>query len=315
VSLGQNILIADLNAQQTVLLAQFLMSKDHVVETCDNAVEALQAIKKRTRREAPYDGLILHARLPGLPVSELVERLLALDQVGRLALILPANGLAPGEEAQIRNLGCRQFLSSPINFNQIHDFLQSLLQNSTADTPFFGTARLGRSGTGVHKSSTSAYQVSSDNEQVLSQVDDDPFSQADRQQANQPGTNYYRRAHSASYGRQGNVDPLPPPTNNGPMAGGLGPDGTPQTDGYRHQTSVFSTSYHRNKTSSTQRIRRSITGSYSADEGERTTSHISTSMQQVRCAHCAQVFAVPRRPDEYNTVCVHCGQLNRILPA
>jgi hypothetical protein len=79
---------------------------------------------------------------------------------------------------------------------------------------------------------------------------------------------------------------------------------------------------------STQRIRRGTSGSFTQDidytdpstdsvanPHNPGTEVITSVAMQVICAHCQNAFAVQRKTQEYNAVCIHCGGLNRILPA
>ena len=72
----------------------------------------------------------------------------------------------------------------------------------------------------------------------------------------------------------------------------------------------------------TSRIRRTVTGSYvpsplaAGQNNAQSRPPITAggATRAVACAHCRKVFMVASRPDVYTSVCVHCGQLNRIDP-
>jgi hypothetical protein len=73
---------------------------------------------------------------------------------------------------------------------------------------------------------------------------------------------------------------------------------------------------------STSRVRRTVTGAYvpsplAASQNNAPSKPPTSSAgasRAVACAHCSKVFMVATRPEAYTSVCVHCGQLNRINP-
>lgn len=70
----------------------------------------------------------------------------------------------------------------------------------------------------------------------------------------------------------------------------------------------------------TSRIRRGVTGSHlppstaSFTSGKPPVPGPSAPSRAVACAHCRRVFMVGVRRESYTSVCIHCGQLNRIDP-
>ena len=70
----------------------------------------------------------------------------------------------------------------------------------------------------------------------------------------------------------------------------------------------------RSRKPTTQRIRRSVTGRTKKPETDVLHRAQPTQTHTVCCAHCQQTFRVPVRSEAFNVACIHCGQLNRIMP-
>lgn len=71
----------------------------------------------------------------------------------------------------------------------------------------------------------------------------------------------------------------------------------------------------------TSRIRRGVTGSHLPPATSRFTSAQppappgpASGSRAVACAHCRKVFMVAIKRESYTSLCIHCGQLNRIDP-
>ncbi len=66
----------------------------------------------------------------------------------------------------------------------------------------------------------------------------------------------------------------------------------------------------------TARIRRTVTGSYAPPIGgnDEKPPPAAGPTRAVACAHCNKIFMVAIRSATYTSVCVHCGQMNRIEP-
>jgi CheY-like chemotaxis protein len=102
-----------------------------------------------------------------------------------------------------------------------------------------------------------------------------------------------------------------------------------QKTGYVRRPSGLFLSKQDDAQTGTTRLRRSVTGTYSQPPvGAQppaappspplppppppTASHHPS--RAVACAHCRKVFMVAARSGSYTSVCIHCGQLNRIDP-
>jgi len=93
------------------------------------------------------------------------------------------------------------------------------------------------------------------------------------------------------------IEPLSPRTHRTPL---------PQTGNIvRQGTDRFANTGH---IPTTQHLRRGVTGRI-----ERSAPS-TPAETRVACAVCRREFLVVARPQTYNMVCVHCGQLNRIEP-
>ena len=67
----------------------------------------------------------------------------------------------------------------------------------------------------------------------------------------------------------------------------------------------------------TQRIRRSVTGRLTRSEMQSTTQRhtkkLGSDARFVRCQHCDRAFAVPHRNTNFETPCIHCGGMNQVM--
>lgn len=306
-SFSLKVLIACEDARQAVLLSNFLTENQHQPDTVVDGLECLRAIKGRLEQDDPYDLTFCSLLLPSLDALSLLEQTEKLRPRPRMALIAPPSGLPRGLGSRLQQLGCDKVLSAPINLRSVEAILCEIgVRNQPDPTPFFGSTRITRSNSGRIRST--GYQSPSDR---YPRQSSDPFIDA------LPG--------------QGPTAPQPAIA---PPADLPGPD--PFTGSYQRQGSVDSdrrhptTSSHQHPKADTRpsarqvgtgtHIRRSVTGRIERDQAntnpETRAAAIGTGrIIQVQCAHCGRSFAVPERQVTYNTVCIHCGDLNRILPA
>ncbi|MFW5860005.1 MAG: hypothetical protein ACOCYP_08255 [Planctomycetota bacterium] len=105
-------------------------------------------------------------------------------------------------------------------------------------------------------------------------------------------------------------------------AEGNGPARSNEPTGYQRQSSRYleASPAPRTRRFTTARHRRSVTGRVPKDptpannEPHPFDVPEETEQKRVACAVCGQPFMVQRKDQPYTVICIHCGQLNRIMP-
>ncbi len=277
-----NILVADSSSDHSLLLAQFLMNSGHQVETCSNGLEAYRAIQQRAQSQSPYNFALAELQLSGMDALQILQDTKLQNYAPIFAIHLPPEQLTQDIQDRAGHLGCAQIFQSPVNLTQLGTLAQTLVNEQDQQNPFFGTGR-------ITKRHTSTRIVNQDGPATSATHRNDTLS---------PLTDSYRR-------------------NTGT-----------ETDRYTRSTSradLYSGRYQRRPSQGggggTIRVRRGVTGS-TPKEQDATLPHQTPSapslpaadIYAVRCAHCQGTFSVQRRSEMYDVLCVHCSQVNRIMP-
>ena len=311
-----------------------LMNNGHQVETCNDGVHALQAIQRRTGEGKAYDVVLAAYRLAGMDAIRLFTELRMQNLSPQLAMCTKAGGLTPQFRSEALRLNCKTFFDYPIPLNELNNFINSAANKKAQDDgPYFGTSKIGGSEisgghkispstdtinqqTGYTRQGTGAFNVlpgAHTTKRVRRGIGGSFTEAAEQQQAPPPGqaplppaqTQQQQQQQQDQYFPQTSqfTKSEPAPQQQQP------PQQQQQPPNYAPQTSNF------NSVHSTQRVRRSTTGTFGNDQQNPPTAQVAQPANyQVACAHCQQAFVVFSKAQEYNAVCIHCGGLNRILP-
>lgn len=285
-----HVLLVDERHDQLAMVAEFLLRRDCRVESCADPVEALAAIEHRRAAGDPYDILLLAQRHPD---PALLQQFRRRDSRIALALCSPAVRTDPDLAAQAGRWGWRTLFDIPIDLQRLESFVTQTRNAATAtgtyrrrpsdsgggsgEGPFFGTSRIAAEPlTGATVRSPRPADL--------------PASPAP------PESTSYQRQRSAYFFTET----------------------APQTSRTARATAPI-----------TGRIRRSVTGRIEADVRPSTntygrqpptpaehidTDRIPSDQKKVACAFCRKPFVVQRKSEAYTVICIHCGQMNRIMP-
>jgi CheY-like chemotaxis protein len=148
-----HILVVDDRPDSVLFLTEFLLSRRHRVETCNQAAEALEAIVRRHRTADAYDLLISDVSMPGMDGLALVKEIRRRQMLLPVALYTAYGSMHPTLAQQAQQQGVMLVLDKPIELRRIEGLLDDVLarrngtQRVEKDQPFFGTSRVARSST------------------------------------------------------------------------------------------------------------------------------------------------------------------------
>jgi CheY-like chemotaxis protein len=111
---GWQVLVADDNATNRLILRQFLTRHGAFVVEAQDGLEALAAMQTARERGQPFRLLLLDGRMPGLDGFEVATRLR--DEVGVLdeTVVMLTSDTRAGDVARARQLGLAAYLVKPI---------------------------------------------------------------------------------------------------------------------------------------------------------------------------------------------------------
>jgi CheY-like chemotaxis protein len=390
-----HILIVDDRPDGILFLSEFLLAKQHYVESSNSAHEALEAIIRKHRTTNTYDLLICDVVMPNMDGLTLVRELRRRNILLPVALYTAYGAMNPNLAHDAQQLHCLAVLDKPIELRRIENLINEVhakrygtarQQTHKKDEPFFGTSRVAKPATEIIKANnppgedlppaSGGYALEPRKPPIAAPLSGAPTAPS-RIRSPQPlsaptqepltrslpsfrtplptdtnksdGTDRrvnpkFRTPLPFLQPNQPPIPPLPPPLVP-PLAPPLVQPATqPPTQSRAklpppvtvpaqqpHTTSYIRRSVQpptkeqtgpiqRNPPTlhdaipQTTRIRRTVTGSYSADNQGQTFSAPASSSRAVACAHCNTVFMVAVRATSYTAVCVHCGQMNRIDP-
>ncbi len=337
-----HILIAEADVNSALMCAQILMGNGHSVETCTDGVQALQAVQGRAAANKAYDAVIASYRLAGFDGVRLFTELHMKNLQPAFALCIQARQLSPEVRTEALKAGCKTFFDYPVPLNELNDFANGVANKQhQSDTPYFGTSKLSGSGTGRIENPSNSYQRQPSG-QVPGAYGRQPSGTFNVGHGNQ-NTNRVRRSVTGSTEEQA---PPPPQQQQASMDQFFPATGRVQNPNSQQQQPPTNQVPGMNP-QSTQRVRRTTTGSFTEDVAQAQQQAAQQQQQpvqqqqaapppppppppqqqapqvaqvaqpasyQVACAHCGQAFAVQRSNQEYNAACIHCGGLNRIVP-
>jgi CheY-like chemotaxis protein len=157
-----HILIVDDRPDGILFLSEFLLSKQHHVESTQSASEALDAILRKQRTVNAYDLLICDVVMPGMDGLSLVREIRRRNILLPVALYTAYGMMHPNLAQEAQQLNCLMVLNKPIELrrienliNEVHAKRYGTARQTTQqkDEPFFGTSRVSKQATDIIKKS------------------------------------------------------------------------------------------------------------------------------------------------------------------
>lgn len=272
------VLVVDAHKDSVQSLVELVASRGHRADLLTNGHEALSAVMQKRRNDEPFDLVIANVGLPTLDGISLLRELRSRQDDVHVALYgeMP---LSSETISSAQRLGCA-LITQGIDVKKIDALLSTCLREKKAagggnrDQPFFGTSRITRA-----VSAGGAYQT--------------------------PGEDSSEKGHeSTPLGEHELEQPLPMPERQGAGTGSGSRAG--QQPGYGSRSA--------GEIGTSTRIRRGVTGRLQNPIVTLNTPTQQPPERRVLCATCHKEFVVAPRKEEFTVVCVHCGQLNRIVP-
>jgi CheY-like chemotaxis protein len=332
-----DVLIVDDRPETVRFLAEFLIQRCRRVDVASSVREATTAMTRRRAAKETYHLIISDFVMPEADGLALLRELRQRQDDTPFVFATGYRALNPAFEPEAKRLGALAILDKPIDLKLVEELLghatgifRRRQEERASDQPFFGTSRTMRRPTGAAAPPTQPSQAleprqpppdqqplpmpitnSWVNPAAALEPSNSPALEPRQTPSGAPQalpptrpppvavplSGYQRRPSGVvsmpsgtSRIRRG-VDPAPPPPGTG--TGRIGRTATPQPP-----------------TSFTSRVRRGVEGTGSFGRSGHTESG-----RMVDCMHCNRSFMVLSKPEAYTTVCIHCGQLQRILPA
>ena len=145
-----HILVVDDRPDTVLFLTEFLLSRDHRVETCSNGNEALEAIVRRHRTANTYDLLISDVSMPGMDGITLLKEIRRRQLLLPVALYTAFGSMHTNLVQEAHQHDCIAVLDKPIELRRIDTLLSNVIarrdgtHHQEKDQPFFGTSRVAR---------------------------------------------------------------------------------------------------------------------------------------------------------------------------
>ncbi len=168
-STSLHILVVDDRPDSVLFLTEFLLSRQHRVETTGNGQDAVDAVVQRQRSRDVYDLVISDVTMPTMDGLAMVRELRRRQVTVPVVLYTAYGTMNPNLNQQASQAGVLAVLNKPIELRRIESLLDEVAarrsgtgrrQSSAAEQPFFGTARVAR------PSSTRIERVTPDDDEV-----------------------------------------------------------------------------------------------------------------------------------------------------
>ncbi len=162
-----HILVVDDRPDSILFLTEFLLSRQHKVETCSNGAEALEAVMRRQRTNDSYDLVISDVAMPGMDGITLLQELRRRQINVPLVLYTGFGAMNPTLSQQAASLNCLAMLDKPLELRRIERIIEEVSSRRSGtrsvgaapsgDQPFFGTSRVARPATSSYTSKETGY--------------------------------------------------------------------------------------------------------------------------------------------------------------
>lgn len=331
-----DILVVDDRPETVRFLTEFLLQRCRRVDVAASVKEAMTFITRRLAAGEGYNLIFSDFVMPGADGLSFLRELRMRKDETPFVFITGYRSLNPALDTEAKRLGVLTILDKPIELREVEQLLNQATasfrrnKEQSGDVPFFGTSRTMRRPIAP---STAPPTLPS---QAL-----EPRNQASApaEPLAMPAIAAWQAPGAALEPRQPEVlkqqtlpealrpQPAAPPQPDVPMQGyqrrpsaivavgsttarirrGVSPTAPPQQGTGR----VSRMATPQPATSFTARIRRGVEGTGAI----RNPAARTESGRMFTCPNCAKSFLTLAKAEAYTTVCVHCGQLQRIEPA
>lgn len=303
-----DVLVVDDRPDTVVFLTEFLIQHCPRVDVASSAREAAAAVHRRRTMGEPYHLVISDLVMPDGDGLSLLRELRHRQDDVPFVFITGYRAMNPTFEAEAHRLKALAILDKPVDLRHVEDLLRQVAaihsRKPKDDQPFFGTSRVIRRSESPGPRPTTS-----------------PASEALQRR---PATDSYQVTVSDNRASPGSVPqpaPAVPPTGYQRRPSGfITPLGTASGTSRvrRSVTNPPTTASLSNdalvkqpETGFTARVRRGVSGT----DTIRNPASQAGGGRDVHCGSCGELFKATDKPESYVTVCVHCGQLQRIDPA
>lgn len=331
-----DVLVVDDRPETIRFLTEFLVQRCRRVDVAASVKEAVTAVIRRRTAGERYHLVISDFAMPIADGLSLLRDLRNRQDDVPFVFVTGYRALNPNFEPEAKRLGALAILDKPVDLRQLEQLIDQATatfrrqaEEKAGDQPFFGTSRMYRKPMAQPPAPPAA------SEALEPRVKQPPPST--------PGTSTYL-ASAISTGSDA-LEPTrtPPPPPPAPIAvpppapvapplsgyqrrpSGLVPIGTgttrlrrsvdpgspPPPPGSGGTGRITRTFTPQPPTSFTTRARRGVEGT----TGFHNPNARTESGRMATCSQCARQFLVATKAESFVTVCVHCGQLQRIDPA
>jgi CheY-like chemotaxis protein len=329
-----DVLVVDDRPETVRFLTEFLTQRCRRVDVAASVREATTAITRRMAAKEVYHLIISDFVMPEADGLSFLRELRMRKDNTPFVFATGYRALNPNFEPEAKRLGVLAILDKPIDLKRVEEIIghatgifRKQQEEKAGDQPFFGTSRTMRRPTAPGAPPTAPSQaleprtaapqsepapppiqmpttgtwVNPDasalepNKPPAAPAADARAFRTPQPTVAAPVTSTLRRpsqiipVSSGTSRIRRSVEPAPPV----PGSGRIGRNATPQPP-----------------TSFTTRVRRGVEGTASFGRSGATESGRS-----VACQQCGKNFLVLSKPEAYTTICVHCGQMQRIEPA
>ena len=330
-----DVLVVDDRPETVRFLTEFLLQRCRRVDVAASVKEAMTSLTRRRAANEGYHLIISDFVMPGADGLTFLRELRMRNEDIPFVFITGYRSLNPALESEAKRLGVLAILDKPIELREVERLLEATTssfrrkkEESGDGQPFFGTSRILR---------RSADPATSPPTQPSSALE--PRAQA-------PGADPLPMPPAAGWQTGGGAleprlpeslrpqpaAPLPLPQPVVPLQGyqrrpsaiipvgsatarirrGVDPGQPPPTQGTGRVSRMATPQPQpQPQTSFTARVRRGVEGSGAI----RNPAARTESGRMVTCSSCGRSFLTLAKAEAYTTMCVHCGQLQKIEPS
>jgi CheY-like chemotaxis protein len=331
-----DILVVDDRPETVRFLTEFLLQRCRRVDVAASVKEAMTFITRRQAAGEGYNLIFSDFVMPGADGLSFLRELRMRKDETPFVFITGYRSLNPALDTEAKRLNVLTILDKPIELREVEQLLNQATasfrrsKEQSGDVPFFGTSRTMRRPTAPSTvPPTQPSQALEPRNQASAPAEPLAMPAISGWQA--PGAALEPRQPEAlkqqSLSEALRPQPAAPPQPDVPMQGyqrrpsaivavgsttarirrGVSPTAPPQQGTGR----VSRMATPQPATSFTARIRRGVEGTGAI----RNPAARTESGRMFTCTNCTRSFLTLAKAEAYTTVCVHCGQLQRIEPA
>ena len=116
---GTRVLVVDDNATNRLLMVGLLKQSEMAPDAVDNGEAALEALEDAHRRGAPFEAVLLDARMPGLDGFAVAEQISQRPHLSNATVLMLTSDDRAGDARRCRELGVTRYLIKPITHSDL----------------------------------------------------------------------------------------------------------------------------------------------------------------------------------------------------